>query len=86
MKSFRHHYGIRRVHETNGNIFQVAMEMGHKSTNTTLHYLRFQPDEIKQYFPSLIPIIEKMENMQKNSIRGTKIRGTIYSNVSKLYT
>ena len=59
------------------------MEMGHKSTNTTLHYLRFQPDEIKQYFPSLIPIIE---NMQKNSIRGTKIRGTIYSNVSKLYT
>ena len=84
LKSFRHHYGIRRVHETNGNIFQVAMEMGHKSTNTTLHYLRFQPDEIKQYFPSLIPIIEKMENMQKNSIRGTKIRGTIYSNVSKL--
>ena len=69
-----------------GNIFQVAMEMGHKSTNTTLHYLRFQPDEIKQYFPSLIPIIENMENMQKNSIRGTKIRGTIYSNVSKLYT
>ena len=86
LKSFRHHYGIRRVHETNGNIFQVAMEMGHKSTNTTLHYLRFQPDEIKQYFPSLIPIIENMENMQKNSIRGTKIRGTIYSNVSKLST
>ena len=84
LKSFRHHYGIRRVHETNGNIFQVAMEMGHKSTNTTLHYLRFQPDEIKQYFPSLIPIIENMENIQKSSIRGTKIRGTIYSNVSKL--
>ena len=61
------------------------MEMGHKSTNTTLHYLRFQPDEIKQYFPSLIPIIEKMENMQKNSIRGTKIRGTIYLNVFKLH-
>ena len=55
--------------------------MGHKSTNTTLHYLRFQPDEIKQYFPSLIPIIE---NMQKNSIRGTKIRGTIYNDVNKL--
>ena len=84
LKSFRHSYGIRRVYETNGNIFQVAMEMGHKNTNTTLLYLRFQPDEIKQYFPSLIPIIESMENVQKSSIRGTKIRGTIYSNVSKL--
>ena len=85
LKSFRHSYGIRRVYETNGNIFQVAMEMGHKNTNTTLLYLRFQPDEIKQYFPSLIPIIESMENVQKSSIRGTKIRGTIYSNVNKLH-
>ena len=55
------------MYETNGNIFQVAMEMGHKSTNTTLHYLRFQLDEIKQYFPSLIPIIENMENVQKST-------------------
>ena len=60
--------------------------MGHKNVTTTQHYLRFQQDEIKQYFPSLIPIIESMENVQKNSIRGTKIRGTIYSNVSKLST
>ena len=84
MKSFRHHYGIRRVYETNGNIFQVAMEMGHKSTNTTMHYLRFQPDEIKQYFPSLIPIIDNVTNSDKNSIRATKGRGTIYDNVNKL--
>ena len=84
LKSFRHSYGIRRVYETNGNIFQAAMEMGHKNTNTTLLYLRFQPDEIKQYFPSLIPIIESMENVQKSSIRGTKIRGTIYNDVNKL--
>ena len=84
LKSFRHHYGIRRVYETNGNIFQVAMEMGHKDTKTTHHYLQFQPDEMKQYFPSLIPIIENMENVPKNSIRATKIRATIYSNVSKL--
>ena len=84
VKSFRHHYGIRRVYETNGNIFQVAMEMGHKSTNTTLHYLRFQQDEIKQYFPSLIPIIDNVVNSNKNSIRGTNIRGTEYSNVTKL--
>ena len=85
LKSFRHSYGIRRVYIT-GNIFQVAMEMGHKNVTTTQHYLRFQPDELKQYFPSLIPIIENTENMQKSSIRGTKIRGTVYSNVSKLYT
>ena len=41
-------------------------------------------DEIKDHFPSLIPIIENMENMQKNVIRGTKSRGTIYSNDNKL--
>ena len=84
LKSFRHHYGIRRVFMT-GNIFQVAMEMDHKNT-TTQNYLRFQPDELKQYFPSLIPIIEEMENMQKKSIRGTKMRGTIYPSVNKLST
>ena len=83
LKSFRHHYGIKRVYTT-GSIFQVAMEMGHKNVTTTQHYLRFQPDEIKQYFPSLIPIIENIENMQINSIRGTKIRGTISSNTTKL--
>ena len=83
VKSFRHHYGIKRVYTT-GNIFQVAMEMGHKNVTTTQHYLRFQPDEIKQYFPSLIPIIESMENVSKNTIRGTKMRGTIYSNDNKL--
>ena len=84
LKSFRHHYGIKRVYTT-GNIFQVAMEMGHKYVTTTQLYLRFQLDEIKDHFPSLIPIIESMENMQKNVIRGTKSRGTIYSNDNKLY-
>ena len=83
IKSFRHHYGIKRVYTT-GNIFQVAMEMGHKNVTTTQEYLRFQPDEIKEYFPSLISIIESMENMPKNVIRGTKGRGTLYSNVPKL--
>ena len=60
------------------------MKMGHKDTKTTHHYLHFQLDEIKQYFPSLIPIIENMENIQKSSIRGTKIRETIYSKYDKL--
>jgi len=67
-----------------GGRAQVAMEMGHKNVTTTQHYLRFPPDEIKQYFPSLIPIIEDMENMRKNSIRGTNIRGTQYPSVNKL--
>ena len=57
--------------------------MGHKNVTTTQHYLRFQRDEIKQLFPSLIPYIENIENMPKNSIRGTKTRGTIYSTVTK---
>ena len=60
------------------------MERGHKNVTTTQLYLRFKPDEIKQYFPSLIPIIENMENVQKNSTRATKIRATIYSKDDKL--
>ena len=59
----------------------VAMEIGHKNVTTTQLYLRFQADEIKDHFPSLAPIIE---NMQKNSIRATKTRATIYSNVINL--
>ena len=84
MKSFRHHYGIKRVYTT-GNIFQVAMEMGHKNVTTTQLYLRFQPDEIKEYFPSLISIIESMENMPKSSISVTKNSVTQYPNVIKLF-
>ena len=80
LKSFRHHYGIKRVYTT-GNIFQVAMEMGHKNVTTTQHYLRFQQDEIKQYFPSLIPIIDNITNVQD----GNKKMGTQYLNVFKLH-
>ena len=83
IKSFRHHYGITRVYIT-GNIFQVAMEMGHKNVTTTQEYLRFQADEIKDNFPSLIPIIENMENMQKSGSMVTKSMVTEHSNVNKL--
>ena len=83
LKSFRHHYGIIRVYTT-GNIFQVAMEMGHKNVTTTQEYLRFQADEIKDNFPSLIPIIENMENVQKSGSMVTKSMVTEYSNVNKL--
>ena len=83
MKSFHHHYGIKRVYTT-GNIFQVAMEMGHKNVTTTQEYLRFQADEIKDNFPSLIPIIENMENVQKSGSMVTKSMVTEHSNVNKL--
>ena len=67
-----------------GDIFQVAMEIGHKNVTTTQYYLKFQPDELKQYFPSLIPIIESMGNMPKNGTMGTKTMGTKYPNNNKL--
>ena len=60
------------------------MEMGHKNVTTTQEYLRFQADEIKDNFPSLIPIIESMENMQKSGSMVTKSMVTEYSNVNKL--
>ena len=85
IKSFCHHYGIKRVYTT-GNIFQVAMEMGHKSVTTTQHYLRFQLDELRDHFPSLVPIIDNMANIEINMQDGNKKMGTQYSNVNKLHT
>jgi len=58
--------------------------MGHKNVTTTQEYLRFQADEIKDNFPSLIPIIENMENVQKSGSMVTKSMVTEYSNVNKL--
>mgnify|MGYP003716873271 FL=1 len=60
------------------------MEMGHKNTNTTLLYLRFQQDEIKQYFPCLIPYIERLEKKEKSATMVTKSMVIQYSNVNKL--
>ena len=83
LKSYRHSYGIRRVYQC-GNIFQVAMEMGHKNVTTTQQYLRFQLDELKDHFPSLLPIIENMENIQKSGTMVTKSMVTQYSKDNKL--
>ena len=60
------------------------MEMGHKNVTTTQHYLKFQPDELKQYFPSLIPIIDDLTKVDGNVQDGNKKMGTQYSNVYKL--
>ena len=62
------------------------MEMGHKSVTTTQHYLRFQLDELRDHFPSLVPIIDNRANIEKNMQDGNKKMGTQYSNVNKLHT
>jgi len=62
------------------------MEMGHKYVTTTQEYLKFQLDEIKDHFPSLTPYIEEMENIQKKSIRATKMRARYNSNNVNLHS
>ena len=59
-------------------------EIGHSNPQTTMEYLRF-PEQRRLYdFPSLKDYIENRQNIGKNTIRGTEIRGTIYSNLPKL--
>ena len=82
--SFRHSYAIRRVTMLNGNVFDVMREMGHTNTQTTMRYLRFPEQRRLDDFPSLKDYIENHQNMQKNTIRGTEIRGTVYSNIPNL--
>ena len=81
--SFRHAYAIRRITIT-GSIHDVMREMGHSNPQTTMRYLRFPEQRRLDDFPSLKDYIEQRQYMPKNSIRGTKIRGTIYNDVNKL--
>ena len=69
---------------TNGNIHQVMREMGHSNTQTTMEYLRFPEQRRLDDFPSLREYIQQHQNIPKNTIRGTKGRGTLYDNVNKL--
>ena len=80
--SFRHSCAIRRVTMT--DIFTVQRELGHKSTDMTQKYLRFPEQRRLDDFPSLKDYIENRQNIGKNTIRGTEIRGTVYSNIPKL--
>ena len=84
LDAINRNHGIRRVYLT-GNIFQVAMEMGHKNVTTTQYYLRLPMDMIKSDFPSLAVIIDNMANIEINMQDGNKKMGTQYSNVNKLY-
>ena len=58
--------------------------MGHSNPQTTMRYLRFPEQRRLDDFPSLREYIEQRQYMPKNSMRGTKIRGTIYNDVNKL--
>ena len=82
--SFRHSYAIRRITITNGNVFDVMKEMGHTNTQTTMRYLRFPEQRRLDDFPSLKEYISNPQNMQKNTIRATNLRATIYDNINKL--
>ena len=77
--SFRHSFAIRRV--TMADIFTVQRELGHKSTDMTQKYLRFPEQRRLDDFPSLQ---EYAQNLQENTIRATKSRATVYSNIPKL--
>ena len=72
IKSFRHSSGIRRVYLT-GNIFQVAMEMGHKNVTTTQHYLRFPEQRRLDDFPRLA---KHIENKGKSAMGDTETGDT----------
>ena len=82
--SFRHSYAIRRITINNGNVFDVMKVMGHTNTQTTMGYLRFPLERRLDDFPSLREYIEQHQNMPKNTIRGTKGRGTLYDNIPNL--
>ena len=81
--SFRHAYAIRRITIT-GSIHDVMREMGHSTPQTTMKYLRFPEQRRLDDFPSLREYIQQHQNIPKNTIRGTKGRGTLYDNVNKL--
>ena len=83
--SFRHAYAIRRITIT-GSIHDVMREMGHSNPQTTMKYLRFPEQRRLDDFPSLREYIQHHQNIPKNTIRGTKGRGTLYDNVNKLST
>ena len=81
LKSYRHSYGIVRVHMT-GNIQGVAVEMGHSNLSTTQEYLNIPPNMVADAFSSVEQHLTL--NEPKIDIRGTDLRGTVYSNVPKL--
>ena len=53
LHSLRHTYCIRRLIQTNGNIFLVRDELGHKNVSTTEKYSKIDIKRLENDFPSL---------------------------------
>ena len=64
--SLRHSFGIRRRIETNGNIHQVQIEMGHKSIDTTMKYLRCDTKKLRDDFPTYRKVLDMLKNGHLN--------------------
>ena len=65
--SLRHSFGIRRRIETNGNIHQVQIEMGHKSIDSTMKYLRCDEKKLRDDFPTYRKVLDMLKNGHLNT-------------------
>lgn len=77
LHSLRHTYCVRRIIQTNGDIFSVRDEMGHKSVTTTERYAKIDRQRLCNDFPSLfesskneakIPIMDMVSMDMSNPI------------------
>ncbi len=75
LHSLRHTYCIRRIIQTNGNIFLVRDEMGHTSVTTTERYAKLDRKRLFSDFPSLL------HNNDENSLK-TPIMDTVSMDTS----
>ena len=73
--SLRHSFGIRRRIETNGNIHQVQIEMGHKNIDSTMKYLRCDEKKLRDDFPTYRKVLDMLKNGHLN-INSTTIHST----------
>ncbi len=67
--SLRHTYCVRRIIQTNGNIFLVRDEMGHRSVTTTERYAKLDRKRLLNDFPSLL--LNSTKNEAKTPIMDT---------------
>ena len=59
LHSLRHTYFIRRLIQTNGNIFLVRDELGHKNVSPTEKYSKIDIKRLENDFPSLFKLQSK---------------------------
>ena len=79
LHSLRHTYCVKRIIQTNGNIFLVRDEMGHKSVTTTERYAKLDIKRLLNDFPSLL--LNHIQNESKTPIVDTFSMDIIAHNV-----